>query len=192
MSCDGVQKKYKKKRTIANLLQTDNIATSANEKKTYIKEYFEQSPPKSPDSVNESTTSLNADANNNICSGGELIKNEKECPDANPAPSISFKKSKIKDYVFEPAEADTVVSEAAYDDFAALNTSQHKQMSRVLQRRSKIKDYIDADETSANVPKAAAPIEIFQRYVCSKSVVMGGDSVLGIFLKGHNNFIFQV
>lgn len=191
MSCDGVQKRYKK-RTIANLLQTDTSAATANEKRTYIKEYFEHSPPKTPDSFNESTMS----AEN---SSGEFLDRDTEATSAiaqqqqQQASSITVvKKSKVKDYVFESAiEAETTSTTTATTTATTAATTsvnegslpvsqpvnnvespilksiiQRKRISRARARKSKIKDYIADDSSSASaVPTADSPIQLIPRYV---------------------------
>lgn len=175
MSCDGVQKKYKK-RTIANLLQTDTSTVISNEKKTYIKEYFEHSPPKTPDSLNESNMSLSVDTNS-----GEFLSptSEKDEPTLTTTATITIvKKSKVKDYVFEPhaltAEAKALAtisneggtrSPSQLQQQQATNESsilksiiQRKRISRARARKSKIKDYI-VDE-NVIVPATDSPIQL--------------------------------
>lgn len=158
--------KYKKKRTIANLLQTDQRmpGTNTNEKKTYIKEYFEDHLPKTPESIShesEPTESISMDTKT-----------------VNPATveKPEFKKSKIKDYVFE-AECEATVAQSLNKAYALKKANaltknfnpleiksvklepvvncqveklpkQKRVSTRVRQRRSKIKDYI-SDENSA-------------------------------------------
>lgn len=169
MSCDGVQKKYKK-RTIANLLQTDTTTATANEKKTYIKEYFEHSPPKTPDSINESTMS----ADNN---SGEFIEKDPHEATITSASITTIKKSKVKDYVLKPAlEAETTTtatttattlisvnetlpSQQANNETSILKSMiERKRISRARARKSKIKDYIADD--SATLPIADSPIQL--------------------------------
>lgn len=196
MSCDGVQKRYKK-RTIANLLQTDTSTATANEKRTYIKEYFGHSPPKTPDSFNESTMS----ADNN---SGEFLDKETEDTSTiaqqqqQQASWITvIKKSKVKDYVFEPAlEAETTsttktmtttsVNEGCLPVSQPVNNVessvlksiiQRKRISRARARKSKIKDYIADDSSSASVPTADSPIQLIPRYVHILYYLKNGDPI---------------
>lgn len=121
MSCESIQKRYKKKRTIANLLRTDQILINGtNEKKTYIKEYFEP-----PQQQQQQATSkpleatgvgqmanlpLNAvdntpkiDSNSSTFpSGGTQEKKIKSLVVQLPNSSLKNSKVKVKDYVMAP------------------------------------------------------------------------------------------
>jgi len=140
--------KLRKKRTIANLLQADPQSSALNEKKTFIKEYFEtKSPEQSGDQSSRIVEPiLPTEAEQTVPAIKQepclRIQVEESAPIVTPSVPLvevnkNVKKSKVKDYVCDENMNCVKPKEIPVD-----NTVARKRISRVRQRKSKIKDYI--------------------------------------------------
>jgi len=120
MSCEMLNKRCKKKRTIANLLRTDQtLEDFVQEKKTYIKQYFENqnsTPPKTPET--------------------------KPCPDS-PLPSVTDLPTPTEDPLSPNIELPTTLS-----DPSPIPPFVNKNPLLTLSKasRGKVKDYVVAAE----------------------------------------------
>ena len=146
MSCETL--KSRKKRTIANLLQADQQLSALNEKKTFVKEYFDnKSPEQSGDQsmrIMELILPIEAEQTVPAIKEEPCSRPQVEEPVSIVTPSVplvevnkNVKKSKVKDYVCDENMNCAKPKEVPVDC-----TVVRKRISRVRQRKSKIKDYI--------------------------------------------------
>lgn len=178
---ENVQKRIKKKRTIANLLQTEQSMSIPNEKKTYIKEYFEQcsTPPKTPESTAQTdflSPMSNSSKNETEFAITQLETDNVSTENISPINSEASeslknaKKSKVKDYVFDNTPkilkgtilkmTNSQINKNVHPTIeSSIKSFQRKRITRVSKRKSKIKDYIVPLNESQNEPNLTLEME---------------------------------
>jgi len=170
-----IQKYYKKKRTVANLLKTDHLLPDrAHEKRTYIKQYFEDQSQTSLKTLEYETCDdqlLSTVNDSSILSENKLLSptNKKNIPTS----------TKVKDYVVAaevlkpikpvkennppPLTISKMTNSAKFSPNQLIGpSSEHifalqkannlylNRLSFVRRRKSKIKDFINDENVSGN------------------------------------------